>query len=72
MCRSTHCPVGRFADPYWTHVTSGAKGLINDLLQVDPDLRLEAGDAISDDWVYRTSGVAEVCPSGSVARCERV
>ncbi|ESO09815.1 hypothetical protein HELRODRAFT_194983 [Helobdella robusta] len=40
-----------FESPYWDHVTEEAKGLINDMLDIDPKKRLTASDVFHHDWI---------------------
>jgi serine/threonine protein kinase len=40
-----------FHDEYWAHISSEAKDLISSLLQVNPDLRFTAEEALQSDWM---------------------
>ncbi|KAG7457849.1 hypothetical protein MATL_G00231490 [Megalops atlanticus] len=40
-----------FLTPYWDNVSDGAKGLVRELLLVDPAARLTARQALSHPWV---------------------
>ena len=40
-----------FDDAYWDHISHDAKGLISSLLQVDPEKRITAEEALQSDWM---------------------
>lgn len=40
-----------FHDKYWRYTSQSAKDLISSCLQVDPDRRITAEDALSSDWM---------------------
>lgn len=45
-----------FPDQYWHNVTPAAKELISNLLQVDPDIRWTARQALQCTWIQQLSG----------------
>jgi serine/threonine protein kinase len=46
-----------FPDEYWHNVSPAAKELISNLLQVDPDLRWTARQALQCTWIQQLSAV---------------
>jgi len=46
-----------FPDEYWHNVSPAAKKLISNLLQVDPDLRWTAREALQCTWIQQLSAV---------------
>jgi serine/threonine protein kinase len=41
----------QFEELYWSHISNEAKDLIADLLQVNPEKRLTAEEALQSDWM---------------------
>lgn len=46
-----------FPDEYWHNVSPAAKELVSNLLQVDPDLRWTARQALQCKWIQQLSAV---------------
>mmetsp|Transcript_44023 Transcript_44023/g.65288 ORF Transcript_44023/g.65288 Transcript_44023/m.65288 type:complete len:1102 (-) Transcript_44023:68-3373(-) len=40
-----------FHQEYWHHISDGAKNLVSSLLQVNPNLRITAEEALQNDWM---------------------
>ena len=40
-----------FHDKYWADISESAKDMIHNMLQVDPDVRLTAVEALSCEWM---------------------
>lgn len=61
-----------FDKPRWKHVSGAAKDLISKLLEMDPNKRISAADAMSHPWFQiRKSTNNEIDLTGSLSNMKK-
>mmetsp|Transcript_28121 Transcript_28121/g.77332 ORF Transcript_28121/g.77332 Transcript_28121/m.77332 type:complete len:1025 (+) Transcript_28121:244-3318(+) len=56
ICRADYC----FHDKYWSEISDAAKEMISCLLQIDPEVRYSADDALQCHWMTMEEGALMV------------